>query len=439
MRCLSLTAAMIAWFGLIARVGEAQPEPPLIQARPTPILQGISLTLQHQGNPVESAWVFYRMSQWGAGLPVERRDPRQASLLPLSLPKGNISFSTPAGEVEVGVLAVGFLPMVRKVVVGAGQKVPLTIELQAAPPFRGVVLDEEGKGLEKAVVALKPSSFLRQEGQLLRIEVPPVFSLLSQQGIAVITDAQGNFSFPFLPAEKKGEFQIQVSKEGYQGVQQSVSPPQLQEGLRIVLKRLTLVDFRLRITDPQGRSLPGVQVEMTSPYGPAFSGKSDAGGEVVVKSFPQGEARVILWAQGFPRTSRQIQVEQGGEYTLALSTGGKVGGTLLNAAGQPLGGVEVLLVPPSMASIAMGQGWGGKRVVEALIAKGAAYLQKTAPDGSFTFPAVSAEEWALVVPGHRLEMVKGEGAQGWRRGEILLTVREGQEIRLIVKALPVRT
>lgn len=437
MRCLSLTAAMIAWFGLVARVGEAQPEPPLIQVRPTPILQGISLTLQHQGKPVESAWVFYRMSQWGAGLLVEMPGFPQAPLFALSLPKGNISFSTPAGEVEVGVLAVGFLPGVQRTVVGAGQKVPLTIELQAAPPFRGVVVDEEGKGLEKAVVTLKPSPFLRQGGQLLRIEVPPVFLLLSHRGIAVITDAQGNFSFPSLPVEE-GEFQIQVSKEGYQRVQQSVSPPQLQEGLRIVLKRLTLVDFRLRITDPQGRPFPGAQVEMTSPYGPTFSGVSDAGGEVVVKSFPQGEARVILLAQGFPKTSRQIQVEQGGEYTLALSTGGKVGGTLLNAAGQPLGGVEVLLVPPSVASIAMGRGEGSKRIVEVMIAKGNAYRQKTAPDGSFTFPAVPAEGWALVVPGHRLEMVKGEGAQGWRRGEILLTVREGQEIRLIVKAFPVR-
>jgi len=201
-----------------------------------------------------------------------------------------------------------------------------------AKPVRvaGIVVDEDGRGLEGVVLCD-------------RVGVP-----------LAVTDAQGRFV-----ASMDSRDGLTLGVNGPYATDEVFAPPEDGSELRIVARPRQLVPVRLRIVLPEGAPAPASLRVTLSPrwrggvgYSqPAPSGTfevawpaPDAREVLVERDVPPGGVWVRIEAEGFLLSRREIQAEVGigpvGE-VFALDRGRVARGRVVDEAGKPVGGARV--------------------------------------------------------------------------------------------------
>lgn len=156
------------------------------------------------------------------------------------------------------------------------------------------------------------------------------------------------------------------------------------------------------VRDAGGAAIPGAEVRYTRPRGRGRFGRfdaledlvpparSDAAGGFVLEHVPAGEVVLAAEARGFlPAASEPAALEEGGrlEVVLELQAGIALGGLVVDAAGAPVQGAEVTVMPSRGRSEGGNRRWGGRgrgRGFDVLRARRA----RTDEGGRFEFDAV---------------------------------------------------
>ncbi len=184
-----------------------------------------------------------------------------------------------------------------------------------------------------------------------RIEIEPVGAERQQQpdggtldfdhALATVTAADGTFRLPNLVA---GTWSLRASARGHApGLQEVV----LEEGVVVPPVEFRLENasrIALRVVDPDGAPVVGVDCTLTAGRGTRPAGRTDREGRCSFADLPAGAARVLLEKSGFRRRREDITAEQvaaGEELVYVLEPRPRLLGRLLDASGTALAGWQV--------------------------------------------------------------------------------------------------
>jgi hypothetical protein len=298
------------------------------------------------------------------------------------------------GSYSVEASAEGGLVARQSFEVGSGQGAPLDVAMRVGAKITGTVVDADGKPVAAATLAdASPDS-----GR----ETPPVLAT---------SDAAGGFEIgPCLPRA----YVLAVARAGFDD--QRVGP--LQPGgapLRIVLAGKPAATFAGVVRRrPTLAAVPGASVRLLADGAALAEAKADADGRFELRCVA-AELELVVEAPGclrwVERVGGEAQPPSYGcdllpadpEARVAGALTGIVKGRVLDAAGQPLANVPVVLLPQN-APARMGQ--PGRRVLEG----GVLPLRLdaiTAADGTFAIEHDVTGPARLVVAGSREEQGKG--------------------------------
>ena len=263
------------------------------------------------------------------------------------LPGGGV-----AERVFLAAAAPGYAPTLIPVVLGNRDAVDFPIRMQAAPPWRGRVVDGRGQAVAGATVAYTTDG------------------IAGRDPASTTTDAQGAFELPPPPPPAPGRRVVLFAKHGTASAALALRPgstkPEPLE-LRLTEGRV----LRGQVVDASGAPRPGVEVRITSVRdalrdwhdpGAATSlvllanetqfatlaGASDAQGRWVIGGVPAGPYQLrYRWDGGQLRSPDVVQVEdaQVDVGRVTLGDGGTLSGRITDRTGAPAAGVELRLAP----------------------------------------------------------------------------------------------
>lgn len=206
---------------------------------------------------------------------------------------------------------------------------PLWIELERAEVIRGHVVDAEGRGVERATV-------LASHEEPVADDLPDLVARI--EGWAAFTDADGYYELAELPA---GRLEIQVKARDF-----VVPPPRRVE--RVPGEPAEPLDWVLeRGAELEGHvtTESGAPVARAAVHAGGHKAKTDADGLYRMAGLPDGEQEVRVVHRHHGELVDVLSLEEGvNEHDVVFPDGVQVSGQALDAYGEPLGGVIVLLV-----------------------------------------------------------------------------------------------
>ncbi len=242
---------------------------------------------------------------------------------------GHFSFpAVPGRPVNLRVDATGFEPLEdRGIRVVKGQAVTRDLSLRPGLKVRGTVVDgDTRKPVEGAVVAygLQNISGKRE----------------------VTTDATGSFTIPGIA---RGQQLFVIRADGYSETRKSLP---LEDDPTIVLEIFKGRTLRGRVEDRSGSPIAEALVFVGREgvfVGPRSkpSASTDRDGRFTVPDLPAGQTyRLIVRHDGHPETiSPEIALTADtAEIVVVMGPGGSIGGTVRDAAGQPIEGAKITVV-----------------------------------------------------------------------------------------------
>ena len=234
----------------------------------------------------------------------------------------------------------------------------VTITLKRASSIRGRVIDPLGWPVARATVSV-------QAGQLD----------LGPRNESAQTDAAGEFELGNLAA---GPATLRVSARNFRPAQQSIEIPAAEdEALFTEIELETGATLQGRVTTDTGEPIFGARVTAHGPrVHDAQSASTDADGTFTVGGLPSGPLQVRAYKEPYVTELKEIEMEgDAGFVELELKTGSQVWGQVVDADGQGVGAVTVVLTH------------GGGRPTPTPVTSG--------PDGSFRFGHVQPGTYTL--------------------------------------------
>lgn len=306
----------------------------------------------------------------------------------------------PAGSPQqLAVRARGFLPATVRGVrppAAAALARPLLIRLATGAQLTGRVVDERNQPVPGARVGLRSEATLEED---------PYHRPLGQEVFRVaFADADGRFTLRNAP---QGKAVLNASAEGFVPVQDIAVelPPPVSAPPLVVRLRSGAVVWG-RISTQTGEAVAGARVRTGLPLA-----LTDAEGFYRLSGVADGERQVEVRHPSYRRLARTLRVDPGGEHRLdfELPAGVAVEGRVVDAAGNPVAGADVQLIPedPELSEARSRSDADGRFHLEP-VAAGVYRLQATAPDearGAAPQPVVVAEQ-----PVSGLEVVLARGA-----------------------------
>ncbi|MEE8524893.1 MAG: carboxypeptidase regulatory-like domain-containing protein, partial [Thermoanaerobaculia bacterium] len=235
---------------------------------------------------------------------------------------------------------------------------PVVLVLEARAKIRGVVVDTRGEPVAKALVSVVHEDTDGGSGS-------------SGRGC----DSEGRFE---LEADASGRLKITASAPGFRSTDLGleIAPGEVVDDLRLVLSLGAVVDGR--ILGPGGDPIAGADVsffQLHFRYRSRERIVSDAEGRFRLEGLDVGPLVLRVWAEGFPRQSRQLEVQPGANpVEIRFETTHQIHGRVVDEAWSPVGGASVHASNQDHGSAAM-TGADGTFTVEGL------------PDGSYRLSA----------------------------------------------------
>ena len=256
---------------------------------------------------------------------------------------------SPGDLIDLVVSKEGFASAARSGV-GVPTEEPVRLVLEPAAHVTGRVVDESGTGVDGA--ALQPAS-----------GAAPMMGWAMDRGRQA-SGADGSFDIEVPP----GAIHLNARKKGYRAVGSvllELEPGERRDGVEIVLAKAPKV--RGRVLTPDGAPAAEAMV-MVWIHGPTGSGSgqgetTDADGRFEMEAAP-GRVRVEASKDGFAATERNLKLTgEDAVVELRLGRGTEVSGRLVDAAGEPAPGRQLLLTEPMAMRVAPPGGVGGGRLV----------------------------------------------------------------------------
>jgi protocatechuate 3,4-dioxygenase beta subunit len=243
----------------------------------------------------------------------------------------------------------------------------LTLRLERPRTVRGRILDAEGHGVAGARVSILPKwsndASVTTENRGVYEALRDPWATTAIDGTYVMNDLVPLISVPKDDRDNEvkdagrapGPARIVVRARGFAD---ALSDPFLYETAGVtqapVLRLSRGARWRGRILDPAGHPVPGAQIrveadaEATSVVEFAADGawRSARDGSFLVSALPPGTVKVIAWAEGYASTQKSMHVLYEGDLPsldVVLRPAQRIPGRILDPAGRPIGGVDVLL------------------------------------------------------------------------------------------------
>lgn len=264
----------------------------------------------------------------------------------------------PAGRYNLQVEARGFAPVT----------VP-GVELAAVPPQRdlGTVVVGPGAALEGVVV--DPHGLTLAEARVWALVTGSdaamnAFFRGPEDEPQAVTGADGRFRIDGLrPGER---VEVVVRRQGYSGGEAAGVEPPVAEPVRIVLNPAVRVSGR--VLDLDGKGIAGAFVDHSlkrvrgNSIGWTTLGKpvsTDAEGRFAIDGVEPGIVVLFAHAQGFVAGNRDdLAVVAGRDLEgveIVLRQGARVAGRVLDAAGEPVAGAQVMVEQSARSSMSRSQ------------------------------------------------------------------------------------
>jgi uncharacterized GH25 family protein len=256
------------------------------------------------------------------------------------------TFTTARGKVRAAPVAPGFYRAAAwadgyaraflPAMVSAGTT-SLRLELARGAPVSGKVLDERGAPVAQARVRYETASDFLPGSDLTRD--------------AVMSGADGSFSFPALPA---GSFRfIATDREHASGVTELTSLDGVQPRNDVVVRMPAGATLRGKVVTADGKPLDAarVRVGMTSAsmrvIVPPREAYSDASGAFVVTGLPRRPLTALALHELGASAALEIDTSAGdvADVVLKLDATGAISGVVVDAEGQPVEGAQVSALP----------------------------------------------------------------------------------------------
>lgn len=213
---------------------------------------------------------------------------------------------------------------------------PVEVVLEPAFAVRGTVLDEAGRPIAEASVALVTTQAgWMQGGRLFR---------RPSRG-QVTTDSEGRFE---LTAIETGKMRVEAQGQGFRRNGVDVEAAELKdvEGIEIVLRPGATLSGR--VAGPDGEAVQGARVTLSgdaedSPFRLSDNtALSDGDGEYTLSGLEEGRREVSVFAAGFLAADKGIEIQDGANRAdLRLERALSVEGRVLDPQGRPAAGAQV--------------------------------------------------------------------------------------------------
>jgi hypothetical protein len=206
---------------------------------------------------------------------------------------------------------------------------PVLVRLEPVAALRGRVIDEAGKPVSGAVVALN-----RRPGLPGDPDQRPTGEPLRR---TVLSNGEGRFEIAVAP---QGKVTLAARAQGLmplQGFEVTLPRPDSAPELTLVLRRGARLEGQ--VTTTTGEPVPGVRVAAGS-----VSALSDAEGLYAVEGIEPGQREVEVYHPDYKRLSRSLRIEEGNNrFDFELEAGVEVAGRVVDEDGSPVAGARVEL------------------------------------------------------------------------------------------------
>lgn len=294
-----------------------------------------------------------------------------------------------AGWTPLHVEAKGFAPAAMMLSTTGDPAVPqrqvITLSLGAA--VRGHVLDDAGQPVAAARVLAFPAS--------------QPFPVIDARRDAVVTDADGAFA---LPAVAAGSYRFTASAPGFAAATTSpiaIDGRSVRDDVVIRLDRGATVTGLVRTPDgaPVAAALVRVVGKGSVDWRLTRQAYTDDAGAFRIDGLPRRAVDVVAW---HPRgASDLVPVDlvttPAAELTLTLTMTGAIAGTVVDAAGQPVGDAQLVAEPVWTGAFGESDQWIARGVQAAIADSGGAFRFDGLPEGAYQLRAAApdASEAAL--------------------------------------------
>ncbi|MEZ4400307.1 MAG: carboxypeptidase-like regulatory domain-containing protein [Kofleriaceae bacterium] len=243
------------------------------------------------------------------------------------------------GWLAVSVTAEGYAAGAATAMVGTSQRVvDLTVELARGTRVAGVVVDDAGRPVAGAKVWPRDMSS---------------WELVSNQRLAVTTDAKGEFA---LPAVAPGTYRISAKDDVHAASMSDLITvtDQPTTGVKIVMAAAARIGGFVFAADGQPAPYATVRVSLGPDNGTAEqrSATADERGQFVVAGLPRLPARIRAESELASSTVQTVDLTtqpERADVRLTLDQTGAITGIVVDSAGQPVVEASVSAVPDVLA------------------------------------------------------------------------------------------
>ncbi len=324
--------------GLAVPEGEGRTDLGTVSLAPGLAVRGV--VVDALGNPVAAAEVRARAAEREAMPTMANRDPGPADAITADDGSFTLADRSPGESLDLAASHPGFGPGAAPGV-AVPAAAPVRIVLQAAARVAGRATDADGKGIAGAEVSLVEESSVSFGGQSMRMPTGRF-----QRGV---TDDEGGFAFDGV---SPGAIVLRGSAPRHQqatleGLE--IKPGTDLTGVSLLLPAGATVEGRVLGADGRPVAEAAVAVvEASQTDFPSFGhlrAATDGDGEYRIEGVPPGAHTLEARAEGYRRAVRDVQVTpetRGADFQ--LDRGPEVSGRAVDDAGNPIAGVDVLLM-----------------------------------------------------------------------------------------------